>query len=262
MWSAADLERIHPLVSSHVAEDVLRAAVMLGGEAQRVELIDSALRLGGWSPQELEVPARWKRAARPTHLRAIVDLAVDLCGRRGLLEPAGTPGRWRLPAQLSGPGVGSEYRPARRSALREQGDAQVTVDLDELERRTEQHMRLQERMVDLLRARGFEARSWRAPEPVYDLAFLRGEQLVVVEVKTLLDGAESDQLRRGTGQLLEYRHRLARLHDMDVVGMLLTSAPAPHPWPELLLDAGLEALDDRGLEEQLDAMAARRGGRT
>ena len=107
--------RIHPLEPKDGADDVLRAAVDLGGEAQRFEIMDRALQLGGWSSAELGVAAWCKQAARATHLRAIVDSAVDVCGRRGVLEPTGELGRWRLPrAGARADSVGSEYRPATR----------------------------------------------------------------------------------------------------------------------------------------------------
>lgn len=88
----------------------MRAAVDLGGEAQRVEIMDRALELGGWSDEELAVPAWWKQAARSTHLRALVDSAVDLCAHRGLLERTGVQGRWRLAGTIGDAAeIGSTY---------------------------------------------------------------------------------------------------------------------------------------------------------
>jgi hypothetical protein len=81
-----------------VAEHVLAAVESLGGEAQRVDIIDRALDIGGWTAEERAVVSWYTKAARYYHLRTLADYAVTTCRARGLLEPEGTPGRWRLVA--------------------------------------------------------------------------------------------------------------------------------------------------------------------
>jgi hypothetical protein len=47
--SQATIRRISTLKPSDLADDVVAAVEALGGEAQRVEIIDRALAIGGWS---------------------------------------------------------------------------------------------------------------------------------------------------------------------------------------------------------------------
>jgi len=90
-----------------------------------------------------------------------------------------------------------------------------------------------------------------APEPVYDLAFELGPMIVVVEVKTLGTGSTAQQMRLGLGQLLEYRHRLAKLHQREVRGFLVASRPMPEPWPEIVADAAAAAISSVNLRADL-----------
>jgi hypothetical protein len=250
--------RIHALEPKHLADDVARAAVDLGGEAQRFEIMDRALQIGGWSQEEIDVPARWKQPARAGHLRAIVDSAVDLCGRRGLLEPTGEFGRWRLPG-VGAPdsGVGSKYRPATRPRGDARGTATAELDLDELDARTDEHMSLQDRLAQELKARGITPLSWRSPEPMYDLAFELCDDIVVVEVKTVAMGGAKQQVRLGAGQLLEYRQLMSSIHGRRVRGVLLASAPAGEPWPDAMASSDLVLHAADGPDVRTDALLER-----
>ena len=248
---------IQSLQPKHVADDVLRATVDLAGEAQRFEIMDRALELGGWSAEELDVPAWWQQAARSKHLRALVDSAVDLCGQRGLLEKTGVKGRWRLPGAVAATGIGSEYRPASRPAGGARGTVIVEIDLDDLDARTEDHMALQDQLSEALKARDITPLSWRSPEPLYDLAIELGTEIAVVEVKTLGVGGAAQQMRLGAGQLLEYRQRLASLYGRRVRGILLTSAPPGEPWPDALASCDIALIDGEGLDRQLDPLVDR-----
>jgi hypothetical protein len=249
--------RIHVLQPKHVADDVLRAAADLGGEAQRVEIMDRALEIGKWSPEELDVPAWWQQAARSKHLRALVDSAVDLCGQRGLLEKTGVKGRWRLPGAVAANGVGSEYRPAARPGGDGRQPIAVEIDLNDLDARTDEHMALQDRLSGALAARGITPLSWRSPEPLYDLAFELDDDIVVAEVKTLGLGTPAQQMRLGAGQLLEYRQRLASLYGRRVRAVLLTSAPPGDPWSDALASSDIALISGGDLDGGLDAVLDR-----
>lgn len=111
------------------------------------------------------------------------------------------------------------------------------MDLDGLDARTDEHMKLQDIVSDALADLGLKPLSWRAPEPIYDLAFELDSMIVVVEVKTLGTGAHSQQMRLGLGQLLEYRHRLSEFHQRDVRGLLVASQLIPAPWPAIFASA-------------------------
>lgn len=83
-------------VPSDLAAHVVEAIGSLGGEAQRREIIDRALEVGGWTPEQLAVESWYSGAARKYHLRTLADYAIDVLRRRGELEPGTQPGRWRL----------------------------------------------------------------------------------------------------------------------------------------------------------------------
>ncbi len=74
----------------------MAAVRSLGGEAQRVEIIDRALDLGDWTADERAVVSWYTGAARRYHLRTLADYAVTVCKDRGLLAQGAARGRWRL----------------------------------------------------------------------------------------------------------------------------------------------------------------------
>ena len=94
--TAAVTQRIHRLKPSDLAEHVRAAVEALGGEAQRVEIIDRALAIGGWSEDEKAVVSWYTGAARKYHLRSLADYAVTVCRDRGELIEGDSRGRWRL----------------------------------------------------------------------------------------------------------------------------------------------------------------------
>ena len=242
--------RVHLVKGSHVADDVLRATRSLGGEDARGTIIDRALDLRGWSADELAVAALWKQPAHPGHLRAVVDSAITICGDRGLLERLGSGGRWRLPLAV-GDQVGSPYRRATRSRSRVEPTVLIEMDLDGLDLRTDEHMELQDLVSATLVKLGLKPLSWKGSEPTYDLAFELGSRIVVVEVKTLGAGSSTQQMRLGLGQLLEYRHRLAQLHQREVRGLLVASRPVPDPWPAIVAGAEAVAISSDDLRRDL-----------
>src|SRR4051794_38530746 len=94
------IRRISQLKPSDLADDVLVAVRDLGGEAQRVEIIDRALDVGGWTEDERAVVSWYTGAARKYHLRTLADYAVTVCKDRGELVEGETRGRWRLPRSM------------------------------------------------------------------------------------------------------------------------------------------------------------------
>src|SRR4051794_23729539 len=90
------IQRINRMVPTDLAGDVLEAVRSLGGEAQRVDIIDRALEIGPWSDEELAVVSWYTGAARKYHLRTLADYAVTTCKERGELVPGTQRGRWRL----------------------------------------------------------------------------------------------------------------------------------------------------------------------
>jgi hypothetical protein len=88
--------RINRLVPSDLAGDVLAAVAQLGGEPKRSDIIDAAVKIGGWTEDELAVRSRYVGAARTFHLRTCADYAVTVCTDRGQLEAGAVRGHWRL----------------------------------------------------------------------------------------------------------------------------------------------------------------------
>jgi hypothetical protein len=95
------IRRISGLVPSDLAGDVIAAVTALGGEAQRVEVVDGALGLRGWTEEELAVVSWYAGAARHYHLRTLADYAVTVCKDRGQLVDGTERGRWRLAEELT-----------------------------------------------------------------------------------------------------------------------------------------------------------------
>jgi hypothetical protein len=112
MPSDDTIARISRLKPSDLAADVLAAVEALGGEAQRAEIIDRALDIGGWSADERAVVSWYTGAARKYHLRTLADYAVTTCRERGDLVEGSSRGRWRLPG-----GAKVEPHPAGRAFI-------------------------------------------------------------------------------------------------------------------------------------------------
>jgi hypothetical protein len=86
------------MTTADLADYVVAALEALGGEAQRKDVIDLAVDLGGWSAEERAVVSWYTGAARHFHLRTLADYAVTVCRDRGQIEPGAARGRWRLVA--------------------------------------------------------------------------------------------------------------------------------------------------------------------
>ncbi|MBB5114467.1 hypothetical protein FHU28_004306 [Micromonospora echinospora] len=92
-----------------------------------------------------------------------------------------------------------------------------------------EHDRLCQVLIGHLARSGLTAGAGLHGVPV-DLAWLDGQdRQFIAEVKSTTVGNESEQLRFGLGQVLEYRHRLAML-DVPVTAVLLVSQYRDHAW--------------------------------
>jgi len=92
------IDRIGWLTPAALADDVVAAVTDLGGEAQRADIIDRALDIGGWTEEERAVVSWYTGAARRYHLRTLADYSVTVCNDRGVLSEGSARGRWRLAA--------------------------------------------------------------------------------------------------------------------------------------------------------------------
>ena len=113
----------------------------------------------------------------------------------------------------------------------------LTKDLGSLERALRSHRALEQKLADLARARGLEPLS-AGGEPRWDVAWRDPNgQLTVVEVKSLPEGCETQQLRLGLGQVCDYRAQLqARGRKVRAV-LAVERRPAFKHWTRTCADA-------------------------
>ncbi len=108
---------------------------------------------------------------------------------------------------------------------------------------SQQHHALQDELARLLLHHRLEPLEPMSCDPAFDLAWEAEGRLHVAEVKSLHDGNESEQLRRGLGQVLEYRHLLARRSVVQPRALLLVERrPTRLHWPDVCEDVGVELL--------------------
>lgn len=127
--------------------------------------------------------------------------------------------------------LGVVYRPAqigRQPSGREQHRS-ITIDLDQLERRSASHRRLTNEVARYLSTAGRQPLSPAWSDCLFDVGWEAGATFHVVEVKTTIPGAEVQQMRLGLGQVLDYRHTLLGLYSRVNAHLVLSSEPdSPH----------------------------------
>jgi hypothetical protein len=134
--------------------------------------------------------------------------------------------------------VGRPYEPADETVVAIAADL-FPVDPKTLERSLRSHASLQNRLAGELERRGLLVLSPRPDDPPFDLAWWEDGALWVAEVKSLTDENEERQLRLGLGQLLRYRHLLARGRD-TVRGLLYVERePCDPAWRSLCAEIGV-----------------------
>ncbi|MFI7080329.1 hypothetical protein ACIBO1_23795 [Micromonospora sp. NPDC049903] len=109
-----------------------------------------------------------------------------------------------------------------------------------------EHDRLCQLLIMHLRESGLPSGAGLHGIPV-DLAWRDGQgRQFIAEVKSVINGNESEQLRVGLGQVLEYRHRLALL-DVQVTAVLLVSRYGDEAWLGACADNDVVLLADGDL---------------
>ncbi len=150
-----------------------------------------------WAPQvrghtDAGIVAKDYRVAAPRVGRAWKDLGTDMPARPGPADPD-DPDRW--------------------------GNGFVT------------HNETVNALAAAISAAGLAPLRAGPHEPDYDLAFLRGDELVVIEVKSLTESNEEHQLRQGLGQIARYRQLLAADGHDEITPVLAGSrAPTDPTW--------------------------------
>ena len=130
-------------------------------------------------------------------------------------------------ASASSP-VGVTYR---RSTLRPSADKSrrlpcIAVDLDAQERRTATHRQLVNGLADWVAETGRLPLSPVQRDCLFDVGWSVGATFHVAKIKTITDGNESQQMRLGLGQLLDYRHTLLKDRNRVVAHLVLSCEPS------------------------------------
>jgi hypothetical protein len=116
-------------------------------------------------------------------------------------------------------------------------------DPDAAGRGLQAHHRLQNRLSDLVEGAGYSPIDAESPvDPAFDLAWFDGPTLFVVEVKSCTQDNQTQQLRLGIGQVLDYEDTLlARGHTVQPV-LYLEEQPADPRWSGLAQRHGIRLI--------------------
>lgn len=255
-WPTSVEARIQEVQWRDLGDDVLRAIYELGSEARFGQVLERAIAIGGWTPEELDVLAWYTSAnAEPSHIRTVVRQAIgfeESLTRRIHRDYSSGPYRIVGDYALVGSGFGATYRPASGHQATQPDDAVLKIDLAALEAATERHMKLQDDLAEALEARGIDPRSPSGSQPLFDLAFEHDGLRYVVEVKTS-NPASQQQVRYGVGQVLEYAHLLSSA-DAPVIPVILIESVPPMPWVDLAGQLGVRVLVAAELDSALDTL--------
>lgn len=247
-------QRVQELEWQDVAPDVLEAVHGLGSQARGPEVISRAIEFGGWTQGELNARAWHTGSGVVRHIERILRQALEFeLGLTKRLQR--THGVYSVTEPPADTGFGVAYRRANVDQSVEREPPELLVDLAELDRATERHMDLQDRLADALRERDLEPRSPGSWQPQFDLAFEHDGERFVVEVKSG-NPVSSQQMRLGSGQVLEYRHLLREFDGHDVHAVLLIEGEPPQPWDVLAAALGIKLLRASKLEESLTTLLA------
>ncbi len=245
-------QRVQELEWRDVIPDVVGAVQGLGREARESAVIARAIEIGAWNGEELKARAWYTGGGIDSHIEHIVRRALQLeTGTKGRFDRVH--GVYSLTADVPTSGFGVAYRPAGKDPAANEEPPEHLVDLAELDRATERHMNLQDRLAEALCNRGIEPRSPGSWQPQFDLAFEHMGRRFVVEVKSG-DPVSAQQVRLGTGQLLEYRHLLQDANSEVVRAVLLIEAEPPDPWASVAEAVGIKLLRADQLGESLAAL--------
>jgi hypothetical protein len=140
--------------------------------------------------------------------------------------------------KLDQPRLGRPYERADEQVV-EAPRARTIFDPDAAGRGRQAHSRTQNALASAVAEAGLAPRRPKSEEPNYDLAWEQDGAIVVAEVKSLTPENEERQLRIAIGQVVRYRHQLAR--DGQPVRALIACErqPSDLSWPELCAQYGI-----------------------
>jgi hypothetical protein len=116
-------------------------------------------------------------------------------------------------------------------------EGSLEVDLTEIDRATRAHELTLETLGQFLLEQGLELRLPTGASPKFDGGWRTGSELFIAEVKTISDANESQQVRLGLGQILDYGGQLRRQKPMLV--LVLDRRPSISRWGDLVNSHGV-----------------------
>lgn len=156
--------------------------------------------------------------------------------RSGRIDADALTSSLRFGGPRDGSVVGVEYRPANPDPSVSPAEV-FTFDPATRERRLASHAFVQNSLAALLQSRGLCPRSPKPDEPDFDLAWQQ-DVTFVAEVKSLGGADEDRQLRMGLGQVLHYRHVMARKFGVVRAVLALEYEPAD-TWLQICAEMGI-----------------------
>lgn len=115
----------------------------------------------------------------------------------------------------------------------------VTFDPDKLGKARLEHAKVQNEYSGHLQSLRIDALEPAAGDPLFDLAWVAGREFFVCEVKTVSTSNESQQVRLGIGQVLDYRFQLSGRHSRTIPVLLLSRPPQSPDWEALCDSLGI-----------------------
>ena len=115
-----------------------------------------------------------------------------------------------------------------------------TKDPETLDRALAVHRRMQNALARMARRHGHEVVRPAAGWPEFDLGWIERDTFTVVEVKSLDDVNEIQQLRYGVGQLLDYRQQLVARFRVVRSVLAVEGEPADSRWIAACKRIGIE----------------------
>ena len=244
-------QRVMELEPRDVAEDVLEAVVALGHDARGPDVVRHAIDIGEWNSDELAARAWYTGGGQKSHIQLITGRALD----REMLDSHVERNYGSSPFTIADPSKlpsGVTYRRAGGRGPSAESRPRP-VDLAELERATQRHMDLQDRLADELLNRGLVPHSPAAWHPQFDISFDQGDVTHLIEVKS---GSPPPvgQIRLGVGQVLEYAFLYSETTGRQARPAVLIEGPPPTPWGDLCKQLGISLLDSNDLAGGLTAV--------
>jgi hypothetical protein len=129
--------------------------------------------------------------------------------------------------------LGEDYIPVDEEAAQPDRDP-FSVDPSVVERGVRSHAQLQNAVASHVAAKGFKTKKPGQDDPPWDVLWTDDHGVIWFgEVKSLTAKNEERQLRYGLGQLLRYRHRLAKLGVESRAVLVVEYKPSDAEWQEL-----------------------------